>query len=446
MTDDEQGERETRMRFMRIGPETSALLQQFWRTAEGALPKVLDGFYQHATREPNLARLIGGDIPRLKSAQATHWGRLFSGRFDDGYFRSARTIGLVHNKIGLEPRWYIGGYNFVLSELTDLAVSSQRWGGGKAGPMVRAINAAIMMDMDIAISVYQEAMLNERKQRQDQIAEAVRSFDAQMQKTLDAVGTAISALQSTSESMAANSEETSRQSIAVAAASRQATTSVQAVAAAAEQLASSVTEIGRQVEQSTAISGKAVGEANSTNLVVRSLADTAQKIGDVVKLINDIASQTNLLALNATIEAARAGEAGKGFAVVAAEVKGLAGQTSRATDEIGQQIGSIQEATQKVVGAIEGIGTTIVQVSEIATAIASAVREQDAATREIARSIQQAATGATEVTTNIASVNEAASEAGKGAESVLSASRELGRLADALRADFGKIYDLVKAA
>jgi len=133
--------------------------------------------------------------------------------------------------------------------------------------------------------------------------------------------------------------------------------------------------------------------------------------------------------------------------VVATEVRGLAGQTARATDEIGQQIGSIQGATEKVVGAIAGIGTTIAQVSEIATAIASAVREQDAATKEIARTIQQAAaTGSTEVTTNITSVNEAVSEAGEGAESVLAASRDLGRLSEALRTAFAKIYDLVKAA
>jgi len=446
MSNEEHGERETRMRFMRIGPDTGAALQQFWKSVERALPAVLDGFYRHATREPNLARLIGSDVPRLKSAQAAHWERLFSGRFDDAYFRGARTIGLVHNKIGLEPRWYIGGYNFVLSELTDLAVKSHRLNAAKLGPLVRAINAAIMLDMDIAISTYQEAMLEERKQRQDQITNAIRNFDGQMQKTLDSVGAGVSNLQSTSQAMAANAEETSRQSTAVAGASTQASASVQAVAAAAEELAASVGEIGRQVTQSTRITSKAVDEAKETNLIVRSLAENAQKIGDVVKLINDIASQTNLLALNATIEAARAGEAGKGFAVVAAEVKGLANQTSRATNDIGQQIGNIQEATQKVVGAIEGIGTTIMQVSEIATAIASAVEEQDSATKEIARSIQQAAVGTGEVTTNITSVNQAAAEAGKGAENVLSAAHDLGRLADTLRSEFGKIYDLVKAA
>jgi methyl-accepting chemotaxis protein len=442
MANDDVTDRETRLRFMRISPETGLLLQRFWPSVAQVLPQVLDGFYDHAMREPNLARLIGTDMPRLKRAQSAHWERLFSGRFDEAYFNGARTIGLAHNKIGLEPRWYIGGYNYVLSELGELAGKSRR----SSAALLRAINAAVLLDMDIAISVYQEAMLAERKRVQDQIAQAVRSFDTQMQKTLDSVGTGVQALQMTSEAMAANAEETSRQSTAVAAASRQASSSVQAVAAAAEELAASVSEIGRQVENSTLITAKAVGEARETNAIVRSLAENAQKIGDVVKLINDIASQTNLLALNATIEAARAGEAGKGFAVVAHEVKGLAGQTARATDDIGQQIGAIQEATQRVVGAIEGIGATIAQVSEITTAIASAVEEQNSATKEIARSVQQAAVGAGEVTTNITSVNQAAGEAGKGADSVLLAARELGRLADTLRSEFGKIYDLVRAA
>src|SRR5262249_15463735 len=158
-------------------------------------------------------------------------------------------------------------------------------------------------------------------------------------------------------------------------------TNVQTVASAAEELNASIGEIGRQVTQSAQIAGKAVSEAERTQATVRSLADGAQKIGDVVKLINDIAGQTNLLALNATIEAARAGEAGKGFAVVASEVKSLATQTAKATEEIAAQIGAIQNATGDAVGAIDGIGKTIAELSHIATAIASAVEEQGAATR-----------------------------------------------------------------
>ena len=290
-----------------------------------------------------------------KSAQGSHWGRLFNGRFDDDYIKGVRTIGLIHNKIGLEPRWYIGGYNLVLSQLQELAVRSNRWKPGQLVALQTAVNAAVMLDMDFAISVYQEAMLTERQQRQDKVTAAIQKFDAEMKAALDTVGKAATNMQSTANTLAANAEEASRQSTAVAAASEQASTNVQTVASATEELSSSVAEISRQVAESTKIAGEAVAQANDTNTTIQGLAQKAQKIGDVIKLITDIASQTNLLALNATIEAARAGEAGKGFAVVAAEVKNLATQTAKATEEIGQQISEIQEATKESVEAIEGI-------------------------------------------------------------------------------------------
>src|SRR6185437_16204677 len=161
-----------------------------------------------------------------------------------------------------------------------------------------------------------------------------------------------------------------------ASASEQTSANVQTVAASAEEMTSSISEIGRQVTQAATIAKQAVADAQRTNGTVNTLAEAAQKIGQVVQLIQDIASQTNLLALNATIEAARAGEAGKGFAVVASEVKSLANQTAKATEEIAGQIAAIQGATGSVVTAIRGIGGTIGEMSEIATAIASAIEEQ----------------------------------------------------------------------
>ncbi len=439
-------DRETRLRFMAITDETGALLREFWKTLEPALPAVLDGFYAHVTREGNLAQLVGSDTPRLKQAQGSHWGRLFNGRFDEAYIQGVRQIGMVHNKIGLEPRWYIGGYAFVLNRLIDLAVKANRWSPGKLARVIAAINSAVMLDMDFAISVYQEAMLAERRRRQDNVDDAIKGFDVKMRTALDAVKTTASSMHTTAQAMATNAEQTSRQSTTVSAASEQASTNVQTVAAAAEELSSSITEISRQVAQSTQISNKAVDEANQTNQMVRMLADNAQKIGDVVKLINDIAGQTNLLALNATIEAARAGEAGKGFAVVASEVKSLATQTAKATDEIAGQIGGIQDATRKAVSAIEGISTTIGAVSQIATSIASAVEEQGAATQEIARNVQQAAAGTNEVTSSIATVNQAALDTGAGANQVSSAAARLGRQAETLRAEVREFFERVQAA
>ncbi len=215
------------------------------------------------------------------------------------------------------------------------------------------------------------------------------------------VASSATELKASAESMVASAEETASQSTAVAAASEEVTANIQTVSAAAEELTSSVNEISRQVMESTRISEEAVAETERTNVVVQGLAEAAQKIGDVVKLISDIAGQTNLLALNATIEAARAGEAGKGFAVVASEVKSLANQTAKATEDIAAQVGNIQSATNDAVGAIKGVGETINKLSEIATSISSAVEEQGAATGEISRNVQEAANGTQEVTGNI---------------------------------------------
>jgi len=200
------------------------------------------------------------------------------------------------------------------------------------------------------------------------------------------------------------------------------------------------------VEQSSKIASQAVTEADRTNATVEGLNRTAQRIGEVVQLIETIAGQTNLLALNATIEAARAGDAGKGFAVVASEVKSLASQTAKATEEIRAQISEIQGATGQTVEAIRTIGATIRQMSEIATTIASAVEEQGAATREIASNVHQAAQGTGDIATNIEGVSRAAGDTGAAASQVLSSAGELARQSETLRRDVEEFLTTVRAA
>jgi hypothetical protein len=439
-------DRETRMRFMRIDAKTGELLREFWKVVEPALPAVLEGFYQHLKKEPQLARMVGNDIPRLKAAQGSHWARLFNGRFDHEYMQGVRAIGLIHNKIGLEPRWYIGGYNFVLSQLTDVAVRKYRWKPGHLSAVLTALNCAVMLDMDIAISVYQEAMLAERQKQQDKLTVAIQDFDGQMKVVLNTVGGSATNLQSTASALASNAEQSTQQSTAVAAASEEASANVQAVASATEELTSSVKEIGRQVSESTRITGLAVEQVGRSGTTMQGLAAAAQKIGDVVELINNIAGQTNLLALNATIEAARAGEAGRGFAVVASEVKALAEQTAKATGEISQQILAIQHATKDSVGSIQEIGATIASVNEIATAIAAAVEQQGVATAEIARNVQEAARGTQDVSSNISGVNKAASETGRTSTQLLSAANELSQQSDMLRTHVEGFFAAIRAA
>ena len=296
------------------------------------------------------------------------------------------------------------------------------------------------------LAAEQRAEQEKKEQRQKRVEGHLASFDKTVQQALGTLASASTEMRSTAESMSATAEETSRQATAVAAATEQASTNVQTVASASEELSASITEIGRQVEQSSAITKKAVDQAKTTSMTVDGLAKAAQRIGDVVKLIQDIASQTNLLALNATIEAARAGEAGKGFAVVASEVKTLANQTAKATEEISTQISEIQSSTGETVSAIETIGQTIAQVNEISSAIASAVQEQSAATQEIAGNVQQASKGTAEITQNIAGVTQAASETGAASTQVLGAANDLSKQAEKLRGEVGEFLAKIRAA
>jgi methyl-accepting chemotaxis protein len=273
-----------------------------------------------------------------------------------------------------------------------------------------------------------------------------QAFEAKVGQMVADLSASASEMKGQSRSMTDTAGQTIQKATNVAAAAEQASTNVQTVASAAEELASSIAEISRQVAQSAQIAGRAKSDAARTDGVVHALADGAQKIGEVVGLINSIAGQTNLLALNATIEAARAGDAGRGFAVVASEVKNLATQTAKATEDIGHQITQIQTATREAVLAIQGIGSTIGEISEIAASIAAAVEEQGSATQEIARNVQQAAIGTQEVTSNIAGVSDDANHTGTTAAHVLDVAGKLAGRADELQGEVGRYIAAVKAA
>jgi methyl-accepting chemotaxis protein len=285
-----------------------------------------------------------------------------------------------------------------------------------------------------------------KEQRRLAIEQMAQRFETDVSAILHAVQSASGTMKTTADGMATTAEETSRRSTAVAAAADEASVNVQTVSAAAEELSNSISEISRQVQQSAEVAGSAVTDAHRADEMVQGLATAAQKIGEVVDLITDIADKTNLLALNATIEAARAGEAGKGFAVVASEVKILATQTAKATEEIGNQIGGIQSATQASVQAIQGISQTISEINEISSAIAAAVEEQGAATQEIARNVDQASAGTSDVTVNITSVNSAATETGQTATEVLAAADNLSKQSEQLSATVTRFLKGLKAA
>jgi methyl-accepting chemotaxis protein len=320
------------------------------------------------------------------------------------------------------------------------------------GDEIGAMAGSVQVFKDNMIRADELAAAQERAKAESAAAQrATRlqladGFESRVGNVVAALASGTTELRATAEAMSATATRTNDQATTVAAAAEEASSGVQTVAAAAEELAASIREISRQVAQSSQVSGRAVADARRTDAIVRTLADSAGKIGAVVQLISSIAGQTNLLALNATIEAARAGDAGKGFAVVASEVKSLANQTAKATDEIGSQITQIQGATTEAVQAITAINTTIEEVSRIATTIAAAVEEQEAATAEIARNVQQTAASNQQVTANIASVTHAVSDTGAAATEVCGAVTELSQQAEKLRHEVQDFMAGVRAA
>jgi methyl-accepting chemotaxis protein len=286
-------------------------------------------------------------------------------------------------------------------------------------------------------------MVEQRKADMRRLAD---EFQEAVGHIVETVSSASTELEAAAGTLTATAETTQRLSTTVAAASEEASANVQSVASATEELTSSVSEIGRQVMESSSIAKEAVTQAQKTDGRINELSHAANRIGDVVKLITAIAEQTNLLALNATIEAARAGDAGRGFAVVAQEVKALAAQTAKATDEISAQIAGMQAATADSVAAIKEIGTTIGRISEIATTIASAVEEQGAATQEISRNVQQAAAGTGEVATHITDVSRGAGETGSASSQVLASAQSLSKESNNLKREVDNFLSTVRAA
>jgi len=317
---------------------------------------------------------------------------------------------------------------------------------GALGRAVENIKSMVARKAGEEAALRQAADAAAAAARQRTMMELADNFEAAVGGIVSLVSDAAIELQATAQTMTKTATETAAQSTNVAAAAEEAATNVQTVAAAAEELGSSVSEIGRQVTGSTNLAKAAVLDADQTTQLVQVLSQTSAKIGDMVGLIANIASQTNLLALNATIEAARAGEAGRGFAVVATEVKELASQTARATDEIARQIGAVQGVTEQAVDAIATITARIREIDTVATSIAAAVEQQGAATQEIVRNVAQASTGTSAVTGNIVGVAQASEQTGAAAAHVLSSASALSRQSEHLSTEVSSFLKTVRAA
>src|SRR5712671_5432150 len=298
-----------------------------------------------------------------------------------------------------------------------------------------------------------ERLRNAQKHAEEQADEARKAelarlgneFQATVGNIVNAVSSASTELERAARTLDGNAQTTQQLSRSAALASEEASANVQSVATASEQMTGSVNEISRQVQESSRIAIEAVKQAKLTDARITELSTASGRIGDVVKLITAIAGQTNLLALNATIEAARAGDAGRGFAVVAQEVKGLASQTAKATEEISAQISGMQAVTGDSVLEIREIGIIIGRISEIAASIAAAVEEQGATTQEISRNVQQAAKGTSEVASNVGSLSRGANETGTASTQVLGSAQSLSRESQRLKIEVEKFVATVRA-
>jgi methyl-accepting chemotaxis protein len=356
---------------------------------------------------------------------------------------------------------FVVGYYGIASPIRGLVAVLQRMAkgeevaivgverGDEIGETARAVSGIKDMLAEKARQEAQDKAERDRaaaERRKSDMHKLASEFEVAVGNIVDTVSSASTELEAAAGTLTHTAEATQSRSANVAAASEEAAANVNSVASASEELAGSVSEIARQVQESSRIATEAVKQAEKTDSRISELSTAASRIGDVVKLITAIAEQTNLLALNATIEAARAGEAGKGFAVVAQEVKALAAQTAKATDEIGTQIVGMQTATEDSVAAIKEIRATIDKVSEISSAIAAAVEEQGAATQEISRNVQQAARGTDQVASNITEVNRGASETGSASSQVLSSARSLSSESNHLKLQVQKFLDTVRAA
>jgi methyl-accepting chemotaxis protein len=443
-------EQEARFRAFQIDDADIAALRPYGDFARSRLPALLDEMQSALAPWPETARAF--EIPEVRTLRLAHWTRLAAGELRDGFLESAHRLASAFHRHDVPAYGIAIDHALVTHRIgTELGLDRQAlqtlgwWKSRERNRRIAsrsALNKSAAFDLELLLETYARVQHEARELTRSEID----GFQARVRRVVDAVSSGARRVETLAATMNAVVKDTGGQAVIAARASDEASVNVQSVASAAGELSASLDHVAVEVTRAASMAHSANAAATKTDVIVKSLAASAQTIGSIVEMIRDIAAQTNLLALNATIEAARAGEAGRGFAVVATEVKQLSARTAQATDEIAAQVPAMQSATREAVEAIDSIVAFVGQMHNTTATVASALEQQRCATQEIARSVDLAAVGTQEVAQTVCGVSDLAATAGTSVGEVLALAGTLAEEAASLAAAFEGLVQRANAA